>query len=211
MRNKKLTRCKIITYLCGDNELSPKFIMLLKEGGLTEKDGKIIQKKLMDQLDSNYNLDLLFEEYYVEQLKNKDDYPSEEMRKYRKDKEYLQLLDEHFPQSVSEAADIVVGMLDEDEIEEIKNQDKDTFCMNQHFGWGLFMRNHFGINRGLSKSMLSEFSGKPGCDFLLSDDISGYILEEVWDKVHKRFGDKMDLKRLFEECDDAYDLRDAEI
>ena len=199
MQDKKQIRCEIITYLCGDNELSPKFIMLLKEGGLTEKDGKIIWKKLMDQLDSNYNLDLLFEEYYVEQLKNKDDYPAEEMRKYRRDKEYLQLLDKHFPQSVSEAVNIVIGMLEEDEIEEIKNQDKDTFCINQHFGWGLFMRNHFGINKGLAKSMLSEFSERPGCDFLLSDDISGYILEEVWDEVHKRFGDTMDLEKLFEE------------
>ena len=210
MQDKKQIRCEIITYLCGDNELSPKFIMLLKEGGLTEKDGKIIWKKLMDQLDSNYNLDLLFEEYYVEQLKNKDDYPAEEMRKYRRDKEYLQLLDKHFPQSVSEAVNIVIGMLEEDEIEEIKNQDKDTFCINQHFGWGLFMRNHFGINKGLAKSMLSEFSERPGCDFLLSDDISGYILEEVWDEVHKRFGDTMDLEKLFEECDEFYYNNDYE-
>ena len=92
MQDKRKIRQEIITYLCGGSELSPKFIRLLEEGGLTENDGKTIQGKMTEELDSNYNLDLLFEEYYIEQLKDRDDYPAEEMRRYLSDEEYLQLL-----------------------------------------------------------------------------------------------------------------------
>ena len=45
MNDKTEIRRKIITYLCGEDELSPRFINLLKAGGLTKKDGKIIKSR----------------------------------------------------------------------------------------------------------------------------------------------------------------------
>ena len=186
MKDKKEIKMEIVNWLCGDDELSEKFITLLEAGGLTEEEGKIIRNKLVDRLDSNYNFDLLFEEYYIEQLKDREDYPFEAMRAYTSDDEYLQLLDKHFPQTVSEAVDIVIGMLDDKTIEKIRNIDRHTFRVYQHFGLGLFMRNHFGINLRQSRALYSDILEKSGRRFLMSDDISGYLLEEVWDEIQRR-------------------------
>ena len=60
MKDKTEIRRQIITYLCGEDELSPKFINLLKAGGLTKNEGEIIKSKLNDKLDTNLNIDLLF-------------------------------------------------------------------------------------------------------------------------------------------------------
>ena len=194
MQDKRKIRQEIITYLCGGSELSPKFIRLLEKGGLTENDGKIIQGKMTEELDSNCNLDLLFEECYIGQLKDRDDYPAEEMKRYLSDEEYLQLLEKHFPQTVSEAVDSVIGMLDEEEIKRIGKQDKSAFTWYHHFGLGLFMRNNFGINQGHAGSLIADISEKSGELFLFNDDISGYLLEEVWDEIQRRFGDKMNFR-----------------
>ena len=210
MQDKRKIRQEIITYLCGGSELSPKFIRLLEKGGLTENDGRTIQDKMAEELDSNCNLDLLFEEGYIGQLKDRDDYPAEEMRRYLSDEEYLQLLKKHFPQTVSEAVDSVIGMLDEEEIKRIGKQDKSAFTWYHHFGLGLFMRNNFGINQGHAGSLLADISEKSGDSFLFNDDISGYLLEEVWDEIQRRFGDKMKLEKLLDECDDAYFSEDYE-
>ncbi len=185
MQDKKQIKMEIITYLCGGPDLSPEFIGLLEAGGLTEKDGKIIRNKLIDQLDSNYNFDLLFNEYYIEQLKDRDDYPVKAMRAYTSDEEYLELLDKHFPQTVSEAVDVVIGMLVDDAIEKIKKQDKFTFGVRQHFGLGLYMRNHFGINQGQSKALKLDILQRSGERFLMADDVSGYLLDEVWEEIQR--------------------------
>lgn len=186
MQDKKLIKLEIITYLCGDNDLSPKFIKLLKAGDLTEEDGKIIQDRLIYNIYSDYNIDLLFEEFYRDQLKSRDDYPVDEIKEYTGDNEYLELLDKHFPQTVSEAIDIIIGRLDIEDIRKIKKQDKSEFTSYQHFGLGLFMRNHFGINLQQSKTLYSDILERSGKTFYMSDDISGYLLEEIWDEIQKR-------------------------
>lgn len=149
---------------------------------------------MAEELDSNCNLDLLFEECYIEQLKDRDDYPAEEMRIYLSDEDYLKLLKKHFPQTVFEAVDSVIGMLDEEEIKKIGKQDKFIFTMDQHFGLGLFMRNNFGINQVYAGSLLADISEKSGELFLFNDDISGYLLEEVWDEIQRRFADEMNFR-----------------
>ena len=186
MQDKKEIKMQIITWLCGDEELSPKFIKLLEAGGLTKNDGKIIRKKLIDQIDSNYNFDLLFQEYYIDQLKDRDNYPAEEMRAYTSDEEYLHLLNMHFPQTVSEAVDVIIGMLDDEMIEKIRKLDKFTFGVRQHFGIGLFIRNHFGINLHQSMTLYCDILDKSGRRFFMSDDVSRYLLEELWDEIQRR-------------------------
>ena len=185
MQDKKEIKMEIVNWLCGDDELSEKFIRLLEAGGLSEEDGRIIRQKLIDQLDSNYNFHLLFEEYYIEQLKDREDYPVEAMRVYTSDEVYLQLLDRHFPQTVSEAVDVIIAMMDDEMIENIKTQDKHMFCVYQHFGIGLFMRNQFGINLHQSMTLRSDIREKSGRRLLMSDDVSGYLLEEVWDEIQR--------------------------
>ena len=209
MNDKKEIKRQIITYLCGDSDLSPKFIRLLEAGGLSEKDGKIIRSKLIEDIDSNYNFHLLFEEYYLDQLTDKNNYPADEMKKYTSDEEYLQLLDKHFPQSVSEAVDVVIGMLDSDEIKKIKKQDKSQFSINQHFGLGLFIRNHFGINLRQSMTLYMDICEKSGERFLMSDDVSGWLLGEIWEEIQKRdFDDDITLNDLLRKCDEAYEGED---
>ena len=186
MCDNKQIRQEIVTYLCGDDDLSEDFIELLKAGNLAEEDGKIIRDKLVSQIDSHYNFDLLFEDFYRKQLKCGDDYPAEEMRKYRSDDEYLEMLDKHFPQTVSEAIDIIIGMLDIEDIAKIKKMDKFDFELSQHFGLGLFMRNNFGINQGLSKTLYADILERSQRAFFMSDDISGYLLEEIWEEIQAR-------------------------
>ena len=108
------------------------------------------------------------------------------MRKYRSDGEYLEMLEKHFPQSVSEAADIVIGMLNFEDIAKIKKMDKFDFELSRHFGLGLFMRNNFAINQSLSKTLYADILERSGKTLFLSDDISGYLLEEIWEEIQRR-------------------------
>lgn len=187
MQDKRQIKREIIACLCGDDGLSPKFITILEAGGLSESDGEIIRKKLEDQIDSNYNLDLLFKQYYTEQLEDANDYPIEEMNEYTGDSQYLQLLDRHFPQSVDEACEAVIGMLDEEEILWIKKYKKSSFRRSQHFELGLFMRNHFGINQSQSRTLMCDIMERSGKMLFLNDDVSGYLLDELWEEVQRRY------------------------
>ena len=184
MKDKTEIRRQIITYLCGEDELSPKFINLLKAGGLTKKDGEIIKNKLNDKLDTNLNIDLLFYDYFLEQC-GEDSFPADEMSAYRSDEQYLQLLKMHFPQNVKEGVDIVISMMDDDEIEFARQSEKLRFTASQHFGYGLFIRNNFGINQNLAGSLLADIERKSDRFLFMADDMSGYILDEVWEEIQK--------------------------
>lgn len=187
MRDKRQVKREIITCLCGGEGLSPEFITLLEAGGLSEKDGEIIKRKLEDQIDSNYNLDLLFSEYYRKQLEDADYYPIEEMNEYTSDSQYLKLVKAQFPQSVDEACDILIGMLDEDDIQNVLKSDKFRFRLSQHFRLRMFIRNHFGINQNQSGALMGDISEKTGKLLFLKDDMSSYLLEELWEEVQRRY------------------------
>ena len=72
----------------------------------------------------------------------------------------------HFPQNVKEAVDIVIGMMD-------------------NFGYGLFIRNNFGINQNLAGSLLADIERKSDRFLFMADAMSGYILDEVWEEIQK--------------------------
>ena len=95
MKNKTEIRRKIITYLCGEDELSPEFINLLKTGGLTKKDGEIIKSKLNDKLDTNLNINLLFYDYFLEQC-GEDSFPADEMSAYLSDEQISAIIENAF-------------------------------------------------------------------------------------------------------------------
>ena len=46
MSNKIELRKQIIDYLCGEDNISPKFLKLLEAGGMTEKDWLAIKDRL---------------------------------------------------------------------------------------------------------------------------------------------------------------------
>jgi hypothetical protein len=82
---------------------------------------------------------------------------------------------------------IYCNLLGEEEIGEIKKQDKSVFSRREHFGLGLFIRNHFGINSNKSKISYSDFLEKSNKPFFRSDDVSGYLLGEVWEEIQRRY------------------------
>ena len=60
MLDKKEIRQEIVNYLCGKEGLKDEFIDLLKAGGLSESDGYAIKEKLLNEIDSSKDLNLVF-------------------------------------------------------------------------------------------------------------------------------------------------------
>ena len=78
MSDKKEIRQEIVNYLCGEEGLKEKFIDLLKSGGLSEDEGYEIKEKLLNEIDSSKDFDLVF--YTCFEGK---DFPMKELSKYR--------------------------------------------------------------------------------------------------------------------------------
>lgn len=115
MLDKRDIRLDVVSCLCGEEVLSSRFLKLLEDGHMTEKDGLIIRNNLLDKIDSYSNLDMDFYDEYLHQFHQchstfKGDsmqphpkqghdfeFPHDELSEYLKDEEYLQLLDKHFP------------------------------------------------------------------------------------------------------------------
>ena len=135
-------------------------------------------------MDTDLNIDLLFYDYFLEQC-GRDNFPADEMSEYLSDEQYLQLLKMHFPQNVKEAVEIIIDMMDGDEIESAKQSEKRRFTSFQHFGYGLFIRNNFGINQNLAGSLMVDIERKTDRFLFMADDMSGYIMDEVWEEIQK--------------------------
>lgn len=56
-----------------------------------------------------------------------DDYPYEELREYRSDEKYLELVYRQFPQTVEEAVELIVSKLSQDQIKWALNHSKTEF------------------------------------------------------------------------------------
>ena len=69
MSNKLELRKQIIDYLCGEDDISPRFLKLLAAGGMGKEDGLIIKDRLMEHLNGISDLDLWFSEYYFYQYR----------------------------------------------------------------------------------------------------------------------------------------------
>ena len=65
--SKRELRKQIIDYLCGEGEISLRFLKLLEAGGMSKEDGLIIKDRLMEHLNGISDLDLWFGEYYFYQ------------------------------------------------------------------------------------------------------------------------------------------------
>ena len=63
---KKQDRQEIVNNLCGEKGLKEDFIYLLKMGGLSEYEGKILKDKLSREIDSDYDLnDMFYVQYWI--------------------------------------------------------------------------------------------------------------------------------------------------
>jgi hypothetical protein len=76
MLDKKEIRQEIVNHLCGEEGLKDEFIDLLKSGGLSESDGYAIKEKLLNEIDSSKDLNLVFTTSFDR------DFPSNELKEY---------------------------------------------------------------------------------------------------------------------------------
>lgn len=88
---------------------------------------------------------------------------------------------EKYPETVSEAADILIQDIQDKDKEEIISKTKDDLIM-YHFGWGTGIRNSFGLWKGNTKLLIDCGSEK-----IHPDDCSMIIIEEVWKKLRASY------------------------
>ena len=182
MSDKKEIRQEIVNYLCGEEGLKEEFIDLLKSGGLSEDDGYEIKEKLLNEIDSSRDLNLVFYTCFEEK-----DFPMKELSKYRDNEEYKKLVRMQYPKSIDEAVDMLIEGLDKESIVNTKNLGKDEFGTIVHFGLGMYVRNHFGLNNN-EAAELEEDIIKNSEDFLLfADDYSGVLMDHLWERVQKDY------------------------
>lgn len=220
MSNKIELRKQIIDFLCGEDNISPKFLKLLEAGGMTEENGLAIKDRLMDHLNEISDIDLWFSEYYFYQyrlchglvksidirvfegvkeaenfveptpdgLYTMDDYPIEELKKYRNSEEYLKLISKQFPQTVEEAIEEIISIMGEKQIKNVLNYSKEEFISNNHFlGLGLFIRNNYGAYNNKCINLRADIARKGGSTFP-ADSLSSYLVGEVWEYINNSYG-----------------------
>ncbi len=173
---------EIVNYLCGKEGLKDEFIDLLKSGGLSEKDGYEIKENLLNEIDSTKDLNLVF----YTSLEDKN-FPMSKLNEYTKNEEYRKLVRKQYPKSIDEAVDMLIEELDKESIVNTKNLEKEYFRNIVHFGLGLYVRNHFGINNGEAAELVSDI-GRNSEDFIfLSDDYSGVLMDKLWERVQEDY------------------------
>lgn len=266
---------EIIYNLCGEEELSPKFIDLLKSYDLTETDGLEIKESLIEESKyiegkdgvmrffageivilyrknhkGSFNLDKLasyvadddmwnlaidriktiniLEENYIgiwpelSDIYLKDlvkfnllgkyasihfslfNFPSKDLDgnnvreyciEYFKKYDLRDEIDEKHPKSIKEAVHCLIKNLDIEYLDRIKGMEKDGYSFYEHFSLGMWIRNEFGINKGVNSQLLydcycSEYND---CGYLKAavlftpDSVSDIILKALWDEVDKNY------------------------
>ena len=182
MSDKKEIRQEIVNYLCGEEGLKEEFIDLLKSGGLSEDDGYEIKEKLLNEIDSSKDLNLVFVTSF-----NRD-FPSDKLEEYTNNESYLELVEAQYPQSVEEAVDILIEGLDKEDIKIVKESGKEEFRGLAHFGFALYVRNHFGLNNSKARNLISDISEKEGLEYILfADSLSGFLMDELWERIQRDY------------------------
>ena len=182
MLDKKEIRQEIVNYLCGEEGLKDEFNDLLKLGGLSESDGYEIKEKLLNEIDSSKDLNLVFVTSFDR------DFPSNELKEYTNNPSYLELVEAQYPQSVEEAVDILIEGLDKEDIKIVKESGKEEFGGLAHFGLALYVRNHFGLNNSKANDLILDICKKEGFESMLfTDSLSGFLMDELWERVQKDY------------------------
>ena len=84
-----------------------------------------------------------------------------------------------FPETVEEAVERLIMVLETHTKEEIKSMTEDDL-VNLHFSLGMAIRNAFGLHEPGSKLMVS-------CGVEEPDEASGFIILELWKRLNRVF------------------------
>lgn len=223
--------------------ISEKFLNLLRSYGMGEVEGLLIKSELLSRIDSPSDINLIFDsefrDYCNIELGLEDDldiklikdyggddfkehlsdwyveneFSCSEFEAYTEDDKYCRLAKKQYPESIEEAVERVIGMLDMEDITSIRDYEKSAFAIHEHFGLGLFMRNNFGINNGRASRLLADIRRNSKKRFYQSDDISGFLSDRIWDEVQENYDDiiaaksgneDISVSKLKHECESLY-------
>ena len=84
-----------------------------------------------------------------------------------------------WPENVEAAVKLIIADLPEADRKTVRNTRKEDL-IKFHFGWGMGIRNHYGLWRGNQK-LIASACGKP-CH---PDDASMKIIEAVWAELQQ--------------------------
>lgn len=93
-------------------------------------------------------------------------------------------------EAVDEAVDVLVGALSEQDKQRIRAMRRDDL-IQFHFGWGMSIRNAFGLWGGNAALMRAcaewRYGAGKGSDaaFIHLDDASSVIIEAVWQRLQR--------------------------
>ena len=92
-----------------------------------------------------------------------------------------------YPKSVDEAVDMLIEGLDKESIVNTKNLGKDEFRNIVHFGLGMYVRNHFGLNNGEAAELKEDIIKNSENFLLLTDDFSGVLMDHLWERIQRDY------------------------
>ena len=121
------------------------------------------------------------------------------------DENYLNLLSKQYPQSIEEAVYEAINLMDKEDLDFAKECEKSTFRARHHFGLGLYMRNNFGINNHKAKNLICELFEKSDKFLFMHDNMSGLLLEEIWEEIQKNY-DNIIENKLYKHKEYTWDL-----
>lgn len=89
---------------------------------------------------------------------------------------------QNWPTSVDEAVDRLLRETSEQDKATLRGMAKDGLIM-LHLGWGMGIRNTFGLWGG-NEALMESCAKVSGLAFMHPDDASMVIIEAVWERLH---------------------------
>lgn len=120
----------------------------------------------------------------------------------------LDKIEETHPQSMKDAVKCLINNLSLEEIDEIYDESRGINKSLNHFFFGMWIRNNFGLNEKVNSRLVYEcYTSKHNEDSIfkegplwIADAASPIIEKELWDELHKNY-DKIKKQKLTEKID----------
>lgn len=120
----------------------------------------------------------------------------------------LDKIEKNHPQSMKDAVKCLINNLSLEEIDEIYDKSRGINKSLNHFFFGMWIRNNFGLNEKVNSRLVYEcYTSKHNEDSIfkegplwIADAASSIIEKELWDELHKNY-DKIKKQKLAEKID----------
>ena len=120
----------------------------------------------------------------------------------------LDKIEEKHPQSMKDAVRYLICNLSLEELDEVYENSMGIYKGINHFYFGVWIRNNFGLNQKVNSRLIYEcYTSKHNDDSIckkgplwMADAASPIIEKELWDELHKNY-DKIKKQKLAEKID----------